>query len=147
VHGIGPSRPLLGLPLLRLEVAVEEVRRLDFAAGLSSNGDPELINDTKTLRTPGKDGERGNEGDDGRGSRAPRLSRSSSDRVVAGVAGGLGHYFDVDPVMFRIGFAVSVLFGGVGILAYAMLALLVPTDGEPDRAQRLGHRLQAAMSG
>lgn len=106
-----------------------------------------MNNDAETMRAPGTDDEQSNEGGGERGSHAQRLSRSSSDRVVAGVAGGLGHYFGVDPVMFRIGFAVLVLFGGVGIMAYAMLALLVPTDGEPDRAQRLGHRLQAAMSG
>ncbi len=72
-----------------------------------------------------------------------RLRRSSSDRVLAGVAGGLGRYFRVDPIIFRIGFGVSLLFGGVGALAYLLLALLVPTDGEPDLAQRLGRRLQA----
>jgi phage shock protein PspC (stress-responsive transcriptional regulator) len=71
-----------------------------------------------------------------------RLLRSSSDRVLAGVAGGLGRYFGVDPVIFRIGFGVSLFFGGVGALAYLLLAIFVPTDGEPDRAQRFGRRLQ-----
>src|SRR3954447_27056206 len=60
-----------------------------------------------------------------------RLTRSRDDRVIAGVAGGLGRYFDVDPVIFRIGFAVSVFFGGIGLLAYVALALFVPT-GAPD---------------
>jgi len=72
-----------------------------------------------------------------------RLQRSSSDRILAGVAGGLGRYFRVDPVIFRIGFGISLLFGGIGALAYLLLALLVPTDGEPDFAQRLGGRLQS----
>ena len=35
-----------------------------------------------------------------------RLTRSSSDKVMAGVAGGLGRYFDIDPIIFRIGFVV-----------------------------------------
>jgi phage shock protein PspC (stress-responsive transcriptional regulator) len=105
-----------------------------------------MNDDSQTRRTPGEDGEQSNAGGGEQSSHAPRLLRSSSDRVVAGVAGGLGDYFEVDPVMLRIGFAISVLFGGIGILAYAMLALLVPIDGEPDRAQRLGHRLQTAMS-
>jgi phage shock protein PspC (stress-responsive transcriptional regulator) len=70
-----------------------------------------------------------------------RLLRSSSDRVLAGVAGGLGRYFGVDPVIFRIGFALSLFFGGLGALAYLLLAVFVPTDGDPDRAQRLGGRL------
>lgn len=71
-----------------------------------------------------------------------RLLRSRDDRVLAGVAGGLGKYFGVDPVIVRIAFAVSVFFGGLGALAYLLLAVFVPTDGDPDRAQRLGARLQ-----
>jgi phage shock protein PspC (stress-responsive transcriptional regulator) len=71
-----------------------------------------------------------------------RLRRSSSDRLLVGVAGGLGRYFGIDPVIFRIGFGISILFGGIGALAYLLLALFVPTDGEPDWPQRLGGRLQ-----
>jgi phage shock protein PspC (stress-responsive transcriptional regulator) len=60
-----------------------------------------------------------------------RLLRSRSDRMIAGVAGGLGRYFGIDPVIFRIGFAVSVFFGGLGLLAYLALAIFVPTgEGE-----------------
>jgi phage shock protein PspC (stress-responsive transcriptional regulator) len=57
-----------------------------------------------------------------------RLLRSRDDRMIAGVAGGLAKYFDVDPVIFRIGFAVSVFFGGLGLLAYIALALFVPSE-------------------
>ncbi len=72
-----------------------------------------------------------------------RLLRSSSDRVLLGVAGGLGRYFGVDPLLFRIGFVISLFFGGLGALAYVLLAIFVPRDGDPDRAQRLGRRLKA----
>jgi phage shock protein PspC (stress-responsive transcriptional regulator)/predicted membrane protein len=58
-----------------------------------------------------------------------RLLRSRDDRMIAGVAGGLARYFDVDPIIFRIGFAVSVFFGGLGLLAYVALALFVPSEG------------------
>lgn len=71
-----------------------------------------------------------------------RLMRSASDRMLVGVAGGLGRYFGVDPIVFRIGFVLSLFFGGLGALAYLLLAVFVPTDGEPDRAQRFGTRLQ-----
>ena len=57
-----------------------------------------------------------------------RLLRSRDDRVIAGVAGGLGRYFDVDPVIVRIAFAVTVLFGGLGIVAYIAAAIFVPAD-------------------
>jgi phage shock protein PspC (stress-responsive transcriptional regulator) len=74
--------------------------------------------------------------------RPRRLLRSSDDRVLAGVAGGLGRYFGIDPLIFRIGFALSLFFGGFGGLAYLLLAVFVPTDGDPDRAHRLGRRLR-----
>jgi len=57
-----------------------------------------------------------------------RFLRSRDDRIIAGVSGGLGRYFDIDPVIIRIAFAVSVLFGGLGILAYLAVALFVPSD-------------------
>lgn len=57
-----------------------------------------------------------------------RLLRSRADRVFAGVAGGLGRYFDIDPVIVRIAFAVSILFGGIGVIAYLAAWLFVPYD-------------------
>jgi phage shock protein PspC (stress-responsive transcriptional regulator) len=57
-----------------------------------------------------------------------RLLRSRRDRMIAGVAGGLGRYFAVDPIIFRIGFVVSLFFGGLGLLAYVALALFVPDE-------------------
>jgi phage shock protein PspC (stress-responsive transcriptional regulator) len=60
--------------------------------------------------------------------RPRRLLRSNDDRVIAGVAGGLGRYFDIDPVIVRIGFAVTLFFGGLGVLAYLAAALFVPAD-------------------
>lgn len=57
-----------------------------------------------------------------------RFLRSRDDRMIAGVCGGLGRYFDIDPVIIRIAFAVSVLFGGLGILAYLAVALFAPAD-------------------
>jgi phage shock protein PspC (stress-responsive transcriptional regulator) len=57
------------------------------------------------------------------------LRRSRTDRMVSGVAGGLGEYFGVDPVIFRVLFAVLSFFGGVGLLMYGLAWLLIP---EPD---------------
>jgi phage shock protein C len=61
-------------------------------------------------------------------SRPSRLTRSTSDRKIGGVAGGLAAYFAVDPLLVRLGFAVSVLFSGAGLLAYLAMLALVPTD-------------------
>lgn len=72
-----------------------------------------------------------------------RLYRSNSQKVVAGVCGGLGDYFAVDPVLFRIGFAVLALGGGSGVLIYILLWLIVQPqpdgyDTPPARGQVTG---------
>jgi phage shock protein PspC (stress-responsive transcriptional regulator) len=59
-----------------------------------------------------------------------RLRRSKSDRYIAGVAGGLGRHFDVDPTIIRVVLAVLTLFGGAGVLVYGAVWLFVPEDGE-----------------
>jgi phage shock protein PspC (stress-responsive transcriptional regulator) len=46
--------------------------------------------------------------------------------VIGGVAGGLGEYLDVDPVLIRIAFVVAFFFGGVGILAYIIAWIIIP---------------------
>lgn len=58
-----------------------------------------------------------------------RLRRSRDDRVGAGVAGGLGEYFGVDPVLFRVLFATAAFFGGAGILAYLLAWAAIPEVG------------------
>src|SRR3954462_5179228 len=61
-----------------------------------------------------------------------KLSRSTEDHMIAGVAGALGRYFGLDPVLFRIAFGISVFFGGIGLLAYiALVAFLPHDDGRP----------------
>ena len=55
-----------------------------------------------------------------------RLHRSQNDRILFGVCGGLGEYFDVDPTIIRLIWAVAVVFGGTGILLYIIAVLLMP---------------------
>jgi phage shock protein PspC (stress-responsive transcriptional regulator) len=100
------------------------------------------VNDDPTIEQPGE-GDRATNGDTTE-TRPRRLLRSSDNRVLAGVAGGLGRYFGVDPIIFRIGFVLSLFFGGFGGLAYLLLAVFVPTDGDPDTPQRMGRRLRRA---
>lgn len=59
-----------------------------------------------------------------------RLTRSSSEKLIGGVAGGLGRYFGVDPILFRIAFVVLTFAGGVGVLAYIGLLAFVPADDD-----------------
>ena len=58
-----------------------------------------------------------------------RLERSSSDRMLAGVCGGLGRYFELNPTVFRVGFVVLTLLGGAGVLVYLAAALVMPGEG------------------
>lgn len=61
-----------------------------------------------------------------------KLTLSTTDKHVWGVAGGLGRYFGVDPMLFRVAFGVSVVFGGIGIVAYlAFAAFLASDSGKP----------------
>jgi phage shock protein C len=63
--------------------------------------------------------------------KTPRtITRSSSDRKIAGVSAGLARYFDVDPVLVRVGFAVTSLVSGAGLLAYVLLWAFVPSDNQ-----------------
>jgi len=65
--------------------------------------------------------------------KAPRrLTRSRDDRYIGGVAAGLARYFNIDPTLVRVAFAVSLAIGGAGVLAYLVLLALVPLEGDPD---------------
>ncbi|MEK7631043.1 MAG: PspC domain-containing protein [Patescibacteria group bacterium] len=55
-----------------------------------------------------------------------KLYRSADDRILAGVCGGIAEYFDVDPVLVRIAFVVFSM-GGMGVFAYIILALIIPS--------------------
>jgi phage shock protein PspC (stress-responsive transcriptional regulator) len=66
------------------------------------------------------------------------VRRSRTDRKLAGVCGGLGAYTNVDPIIFRVLFAVFSLFGGFGLLLYGVAWLFVPEeDEERSEAQHL----------
>jgi phage shock protein PspC (stress-responsive transcriptional regulator) len=58
-----------------------------------------------------------------------RLRRSTSNRYVAGVAGGLGRHFNIDPTILRVLLVVLTFFGGAGLVIYAVCWLFVPEDG------------------
>jgi phage shock protein C len=61
--------------------------------------------------------------------RGVALRRSRTNRMIAGVCGGLGEFFGVDPFWFRLGFLIALIPGGVpGIAAYLILWLVVPSE-------------------
>jgi|SaaInlV_150m_DNA_4_1039716.scaffolds.fasta_scaffold00055_30 phage shock protein C len=59
-----------------------------------------------------------------------KIYRSQTDRVLAGVCGGLAEYFKVDPALVRIIWILVTLFGGSGILAYIVALFILPQEFE-----------------
>lgn len=61
-----------------------------------------------------------------------RLYRSIDDKVVFGVMGGLGEYFDIDPVVLRAGYTAFSFFTGIlpGVLAYIIMAIIIPKENK-----------------
>jgi len=61
-------------------------------------------------------------------SRRVVLRRSRDDKVIAGVAGGLGRYLGVDPVIIRVAFVVLAVSGGSGLLLYLVGMIAIPEE-------------------
>jgi phage shock protein C len=57
-----------------------------------------------------------------------KLYRSEKNRVLAGIFGGLGEYFNVDPTVLRLGWLLVFVFTGIfpGLLAYIVAIIIVP---------------------
>jgi phage shock protein PspC (stress-responsive transcriptional regulator) len=56
-----------------------------------------------------------------------RLRRSRQNRILAGVCGGLGEFFGINPIWFRLGFLLALIPGGVpGILIYLLCWIIIP---------------------
>ena len=60
-----------------------------------------------------------------------RLVRRSDDRLLAGVASGIGRWLGVDVTLVRLAFVLTTLVSGFGLLAYVVGWLLLPLDGQP----------------
>ncbi|HXJ64899.1 MAG TPA: PspC domain-containing protein [Actinomycetota bacterium] len=59
-----------------------------------------------------------------------RLYRRTDDKMIGGVASGLADYFNIDPVLVRIGFVLLAVAGGAGVLAYLVMWWIVPPSQE-----------------
>lgn len=59
-----------------------------------------------------------------------RIYRTNENKMICGVCSGLGEYFDIDPTLIRLAFVVISLFGGAGIIAYIVCALILPNKNE-----------------
>ena len=68
---------------------------------------------------------------------SPRFMRSQTDRVIAGVAGGIAQRFGFSSTLVRLAWVASVFFGGFGIAAYLILWIALPNGPQPTAAMRI----------
>ena len=55
-----------------------------------------------------------------------RLYKSDTDKMICGVCGGIAEYFDIDPTLVRLAWVILTCFGGAGIWAYIIAAIIIP---------------------
>jgi phage shock protein PspC (stress-responsive transcriptional regulator) len=92
-------------------------------------------------------------GPGGQGPRVPpaqmrelnRLRRSTTDRRIAGVAGGIARHLDIDPTIVRVLLVVLIFFGGAGALVYGAVWLFVPEDGKDEAAIHIGEETRTVV--
>ncbi len=77
-----------------------------------------------------------------------KIFRHPDDKILGGVCGGLGAYFNVDPVLFRLGFILTMLIGGFGLLVYLILWVIAPlADRASDHLEMRGEPVTAETIG
>ena len=57
-----------------------------------------------------------------------RLYRSESSRMLCGVCTGIAEYFNLDPTLIRLAWALFCVLGGSGVLAYILAAIIIPPE-------------------
>lgn len=57
-----------------------------------------------------------------------KFRKSKKDRMIFGVCGGIANYFGIDPVWIRLVLAIAIIFKGVGLGIYLILALVMQTE-------------------
>jgi phage shock protein C len=72
---------------------------------------------------------------------ARRMKRSKTDKMIAGVCGGLGVYFGIDPTLIRLAFVLLLFVDGIGVILYLILCIVLPSSELTDA---IGTRANAA---
>jgi phage shock protein PspC (stress-responsive transcriptional regulator) len=74
---------------------------------------------------------------------SPRLTRSETDRVIAGVAAGIAERFGFNSTLVRLAWLLSVFFGGLGVLVYLILWIVLPKGAAHIPAIRIAEQRYA----
>jgi phage shock protein C len=72
-----------------------------------------------------------------------KLTRSETDRVIAGVAGGIAQRLGVNSTLVRLAWVLSVFFGGLGVVVYLVLWVVLPRGSAPTPASRIAEERYA----
>lgn len=65
-----------------------------------------------------------------------KLYRSKTDRIIFGVCGGLGEYFEIDSLVIRLLFLLLTITGGAGIILYIVMAIIIPVEGRKEKEKK-----------
>lgn len=57
-----------------------------------------------------------------------KLTKDNDNRMICGVCAGVAKYFNVDPTIIRLAWAVVSLFAGAGVIAYIIAAIVIPEE-------------------
>ena len=68
-----------------------------------------------------------------------RLYRSREERMISGVCGGIAEYFEMDPTIIRLIFVLLAMAGGPGLIAYIILAIIIPEKPMDDQASSVSY--------
>ena len=75
-----------------------------------------------------------------------KLYRSRTDCQIEGVCGGLGAYFSIDPVIFRILFVIAAFMGSAGFIAYIILCFIIPKEPKQKRPRKNAANVQQSSA-
>ena len=59
-----------------------------------------------------------------------KLYKSNKNKMIDGVCGGIAEYFNLDPTLVRVGLVLFCAMGGAGLLAYIIMAIVMPRNPE-----------------
>lgn len=118
---------------IRLQNGAQAIVRADVQKVIATLGDAYELNSEADAQSSSGNSNAGN-------SHVPpyepasarRLYRNPNDKMLGGVCSGLANYFDVDPVILRLAFAIMFFTAGVGLLAYILCWIIIPIPRTPE---------------
>lgn len=75
-----------------------------------------------------------------------KIYRSRTDKVIGGICGGLGKYFEIDPVLIRVIFVLLAFFHGSGLIIYLILLIVIPQEPLPFPGEEIEQEFQQEKS-